>query len=172
VTEPILRVGVARPFFLSPRAPLIAEFIDLRYDLQESKIGLAVGKLRTNNSKAVSELAKEIVKQWKTAVEKAKMKATPPVTTNGSAGMFTCVPLIVQFFIHDHSPDKKPAKGSSTPVTPAGSSANVALRTAKSDGFKGKVGDNTRDKCVELLYDALACDADARAYFMCISLIV
>ena len=28
--------------------------------------------------------------------------------------------------------------------------------------MKGKVGDPTRDKCVELVYDALACDATAR----------
>jgi transcription elongation factor S-II len=44
---------------------------------QESKAGLAVGKLRTHPQKAVSDLAKEIVKEWKAEVERAKNKAAP-----------------------------------------------------------------------------------------------
>ncbi|KDR72829.1 hypothetical protein GALMADRAFT_142559 [Galerina marginata CBS 339.88] len=113
--------------------------------LRESRIGLAVGKLRTYSSKPVSDLAKDIVKHWKTAVEKAKLKAggapagaTP--TTNGAA-------------------DKKPAASASTPITPTGSIPNVSTRSSKTDGVKGKTGDTTRDKCVELIYDALACDS-------------
>ena len=42
--------------------------------LQESKAGLAVGKLRSNSSKQVSDLAKEIVKKWKKDVEKEKQR--------------------------------------------------------------------------------------------------
>ncbi|PPR05519.1 hypothetical protein CVT26_009003 [Gymnopilus dilepis] len=112
--------------------------------LRESKVGLAVGKLRTHQSKPVSDLAKEIVKSWKTAVEREKAKAsgssasTP--TTNGDSG-------------------KRPTPAATTPTTPSGANANT--RTAKLDGVKGKTGDNTRDKCVELIYDALASDATA-----------
>jgi transcription elongation factor S-II len=54
------------------------------------------------------------------------------------------------------------ASNSGTPVTPTGASAKLAARTAKSDGVKGGVGDATRDKCVELIYDALASDSGAR----------
>lgn len=43
--------------------------------MQESKAGLAVGKLRSHASKQVSELAKEIVKKWKTEVEREKAAA-------------------------------------------------------------------------------------------------
>jgi len=115
--------------------------------LRESKIGLAVGKLGTHASKSVSDLAKEIVKHWKTAVEKAKVKAggasTTPTTANGTA-------------------DKKPvAASASTPITPTGSMVKAAARSSKTDGVKGKTGDTTRDKCVELIYDALACDSSA-----------
>jgi transcription elongation factor S-II len=42
---------------------------------QESKAGLAVGKLRSHAAKDVSELAKEIVRAWKTAVDKEKQAA-------------------------------------------------------------------------------------------------
>jgi transcription elongation factor S-II len=34
---------------------------------------LAVGKLRSHSSKSIADLAKEIVKKWKGAVEKAKL---------------------------------------------------------------------------------------------------
>ena len=63
---------------------------------------------------------------------------------------------------------------SSTPVTPTlpsvstgarQGSAHTAQRTAKSDGIKGGTGDATRDKCIELLYDALSSDSSARAFF-------
>ena len=40
--------------------------------IQESKIGLAVGKLRNHAAKEVSELAKELVKKWKNEVDRAK----------------------------------------------------------------------------------------------------
>lgn len=109
--------------------------------MQESKIGLAVGKLRVHKAKAVADLAKEVVKHWKTAVEKAKARATPTATPAAAA-------------------DKK--TGGATPVTPGG--AGAMLRTAKTDGVKAATGDTTRDRCVEMIYDALACDATAREF--------
>lgn len=62
----------------------------------------------------------------------------------------------------------------STPVTPTVMSAptgprqrqaHATQRTAKSDEIKGGTGDATRDKCIELLYDALSSDSSARASF-------
>ncbi|KAG6907501.1 hypothetical protein DXG01_008644 [Tephrocybe rancida] len=104
--------------------------------LRESKAGLAVGKLRQHASKDVADIAKEIVKKWKTQVEKAKLangtKVQPPTGKASPAG---------------------------TPMSPVGSSA--AFRTSKTDGVKAGTGDNTRDKCIELLYDGLAMDSGA-----------
>jgi transcription elongation factor S-II len=42
-----------------------------------------------HKAKAVADLAKEIVKQWKTAVEKAKLKGSGTVSTKGDAGAHT-----------------------------------------------------------------------------------
>jgi len=105
--------------------------------LRESKAGLAVGKLRSHTKKEVSELAKEIVKKWKNEVELAK------------AGTKSAV-----------------RKGSLTsPATPTIGSNNAAKtesRSAKGDGVKiDLIGDKTRDKCMELIYDALASDSGA-----------
>ncbi|PAV23366.1 transcription elongation factor [Pyrrhoderma noxium] len=52
--------------------------------LRESKIGLAVGKLRSSSTKEVSDAAKELVKKWKNEVDRSKQhvaKATPPPST-------------------------------------------------------------------------------------------
>ncbi|KAG6809440.1 hypothetical protein H0H92_000250 [Tricholoma furcatifolium] len=121
---------------------LKSEFAVTEAILRESKAGLAVGKLRQHASKDVADLAKEIVKKWKTQVEKAKSgngtKAQPP---NGK--------------------DRKSSVASpaGTPMSPLPSAS--AIRTAKSDGVKGTTGDSTRDKCTELVYDGLAMDSGA-----------
>ncbi|KAI0072247.1 transcription elongation factor [Panus rudis PR-1116 ss-1] len=117
--------------------------------LRESKAGLAVGKLRTHQSKQVSDLAKEIVRKWKTEVDKEKQgkNASSPSTSKPPAR-------------------KQSVASPSTPVTPTStlnnSNSKVELRSAKTDGVKVNVtGDNTRDKCIELIYDALASDSSA-----------
>ncbi|KAI0755647.1 transcription elongation factor S-II [Fomes fomentarius] len=120
--------------------------------LRESKAGLAVGKLRSHASKQISELAKEIVKKWKTEVEREKAA--------GGGGAKTAAKL----------PAVKKAASStaatpSTPVTPTVSSRGAKhsdTRSAKSDGVKIEyTGDKTRDKCAELVYDALVFDSGA-----------
>jgi len=122
--------------------------------LRESKIGLAVGKLRSYSSKEVADLAKELVKKWKNDVEREKQNhvgagsKTPTPTT-------TKPPPIRKASIAE-------SNGTPTPMTPTSESfdgKNGASRTAKSDGITISVGDKTRDKCVELIYDALASDS-------------
>ncbi|KAI6141651.1 transcription elongation factor [Pisolithus tinctorius] len=117
--------------------------------LRESKAGLAVGKLRTHDVKEISDLAKEIVKKWKNEVERAKggsgSKSTANAKTTGAAPRKPVT-------------SATPASGS---VTPA-SNGKSEVRTAKSDGVKISVsGDTMRDRCIELIYDGLACDSAA-----------
>ena len=55
-----------------------------------------------------------------------------------------------------------PTTTSATPVT-ANLNSKSDVRTAKTDGIKANhTGDSTRDKCVELIYDALAFDSGSR----------
>ncbi|KAF9449213.1 transcription elongation factor [Macrolepiota fuliginosa MF-IS2] len=115
--------------------------------LRETKAGLAVGKLRSHASKEVADLAKEIVKKWKTAVEKAK---------HGSSGGTTPKPTNGKPFDR-----KSSTSNASTPVTPTAMLGKQETRTSKSDAIKGGTGDSTRDKCTELIYDALASDSSA-----------
>ncbi|KAI0338712.1 transcription elongation factor [Trametopsis cervina] len=118
--------------------------------LRESKAGLAVGKLRSHASKQVADLAKEIVKKWKQTVEQEKQGGN-----KGSAAAAAKPPVRKQ------SVSVTP----STPTTPSASTPSAArlsdVRTAKSDGVSASTGDNTRNKCLELIYDALAHDSGA-----------
>ena len=58
--------------------------------------------------------------------------------------------------------------GPSTPVTPTAIVSGAKPtdnRSAKSDGVKiDFTGDKTRDKCAELIYDALVFDSGARTF--------
>jgi len=131
--------------------------------LRESKAGLAVGKLRSHASKDVADLAKEIVKKWKTEVEKEKQakggdskspangKPVPPSRKASTASTTASTAR------------SAPSRTPSTPMTPSASfSSKGEVRTAKSDGVKIDVsGDKTRVKCVEIIYDALASDSGA-----------
>ncbi|KAN0118945.1 Transcription factor S-II (TFIIS), central domain containing protein [Russula decolorans] len=111
--------------------------------LRESKAGLAVGKLRSHAAKDVSELAKEIVRAWKTAVDKEKQAAG--THSKGTA--------------KSSAPAPRKASTVSVPGSTAGAS-NSGARTAKSDGVSTSItGDRTRDKCTEMLYDALALES-------------
>lgn len=117
--------------------------------LRESRAGLAVGKLRTHEAKEVSDLAREIVKKWKNEVERAKggsgSKAGTPANSKAAP-------------IRRGSASVTPSNA----ATPAPVNGKSEFRTAKGDGAKASgTGDNTRDRCTELIYDGLACDSGA-----------
>ncbi|TCD66059.1 RNA polymerase II elongation factor [Steccherinum ochraceum] len=126
--------------------------------LRESKAGLAVGKLRTHASKNVADLAKEIVKMWKNAVEKEKLgnggKAAQSSTSSTAAP--ASKPPVRKLSVATASQSSTPQ-----PATPTSSNAKGNPRNAASDAVKIGTGDSTRDKCAELIYDALAADSGA-----------
>ncbi|EPS96952.1 hypothetical protein FOMPIDRAFT_1025179 [Fomitopsis schrenkii] len=130
--------------------------------LRESKAGLAVGKLRSHASKDVSDLAKEIVKKWKHEVEKEKQAKGNGDAKSSSNGKPT---PMRKASIASTTTASAPSRTPSTPMTPtasAGSYNKGEVRTSKSDGVKINVtGDKTRDKCIEIIYDALASDSGA-----------
>ncbi|EIN06825.1 transcription elongation factor [Punctularia strigosozonata HHB-11173 SS5] len=141
--------------------------------LRESKIGLAVGKLRSHANRDISNLAKEVVKKWKAEVEKEKetrgSSATPSTPGGASTTASTPKPPPVRKASIASSvgaPPASPATTIASPTTYARTSlpTNGAPRTAKLDGISMDVtSDKTRDKCIELIYDALASDSSAPA---------
>ncbi|KAF8515182.1 transcription elongation factor [Gautieria morchelliformis] len=113
--------------------------------LRETKAGLAVGKLRTHSSKDISDLAKELVKKWKGEVDRAKAA--------GSGSQ-------VKPALHLQGV-RRGSSASQLSPGPASPSTSIA-RTAKTDGVPINVlGDPVRDKCVQMIYDAIAFDSGA-----------
>lgn len=108
--------------------------------LKETKIGLAVGKLRKHENRAVAEISSEIVRRWKQEIDAAKSRSGAP-----------------------KSPIKIEKSSKSTTEGPSMSATQSASpRTAESDGAKTALyEDPVRNNCVKLIYNGLAIDAAA-----------
>ncbi|KAL5638708.1 hypothetical protein ACGC1H_003163 [Rhizoctonia solani] len=150
--------------------------------LRETKAGLAIGKLRSHPRKEIADLAKELVKKWKEAVEaskKAKAAGGTPTTPTTAASSAkptpppaaTSKPAPSQPSPVNPPPRKQsistptvstPTSSKPTPTPTRSQSQSNVVRTIKTDGVKiESKGDKTRDKCMELLYDAMASDSGA-----------
>ncbi|TGZ82008.1 transcription elongation factor S-II [Ascodesmis nigricans] len=120
--------------------------------LRETKVGMAVGKLRNNVDPAVSNAAKDIVQKWKTevarlkackggAAQQRKQSTVSPTTANASLP----------------SPVKAKKAEPKSAVDPG-------KRSKLTDGVDYKVtGDKIRDNCLGMMYDGLCIDGDAPA---------
>ncbi|ORY90236.1 transcription factor S-II, central domain-domain-containing protein [Leucosporidium creatinivorum] len=152
--------------------------------IRETKIGVTVNKLRQNPSKEVADLAKEIVRKWKTDVGPAAAKPSKKESQNSSA-VASPSPApgsppnkeaakasaakpkpSVPSSSSKPAPAPAPAASTSAPTPKRRESLNGAPRTHKTDGLQfgqgeGCTGDKTREKCAEMIYDALASDSDA-----------
>ncbi|CUS10508.1 unnamed protein product [Tuber aestivum] len=116
--------------------------------LRDTKVGMAVNKLRMNGDRSVSDLAKEIVAKWKKDVH-TKTKPSGSSSHDGKKERMVTV-----------SPSRTPPK-------PSGKRpADLATRSRKTDNVNWQcTGEATRDNCLGIIYDALAlgCDASSEA---------
>jgi transcription elongation factor S-II len=109
---------------------------------------MAVNKLRTNTDKGVSDLAKEIVTKWKQDVH----QKSKPAARSQDKARATASPTISQ------NPILSPKKGELK------SRVDPSKRSAKADHVNLAVtGDQTRDRLIGILYDALCVDSEAGA---------
>ena len=108
--------------------------------IQESKAGLAVGKLRTHSNKEVSQAAKDLVKKWKNDVERLKATKSP-------------------------APKAAPPTKAAPPPAPAPAKPSTVARTADTDKVTlNFTPDKLRNALSKLIYNALACDATCGAW--------
>ncbi|KAL1407525.1 thioredoxin-disulfide reductase [Vanrija albida] len=148
--------------------------------LRTSRVGVAVGKLRKHATPGVSSLAQEIVKLWKDAVDESKRKRKRDEESKedegGAAG-----DAVKRVKAEASAPAS--ASGASTPGTPDGKdkaksppplstidTTRTKPRTAKEDGVDKTLrsdkteyaSEEVRDRCVVMIYDALASDSNAQ----------
>jgi len=117
--------------------------------LRDTKVGMAVNKLRMNPDPAVSDLAKDIVGKWKQDVQKVKSLGQDKARS-------TVSPVASQTPITPPKPSGK--------KLPPKAKVDPSKRDKKTDGVNYSVtGDKTRDNCVGILYDGLCLDSDASA---------
>ncbi|GAA5909313.1 hypothetical protein JCM6882_000948 [Rhodosporidiobolus microsporus] len=153
--------------------------------LRETKIGVTINKLKSNAAKEVADLSKELVRKWKqdvgqtgtkkqTAAGSASAAASPsPAATPKSPTPKTeptpSITTTVKPVPASPSASASSSSAAAPPPPPPAArrqSSGGPPRTHKSDGLdfardKGATKDKTRDKCAELIYDALASDSGA-----------
>jgi len=134
---------------------LLKDVVATEQLLKETKVGVAVSKLRNHSSKEVVDLSKVIVKKWKGEIHVTEKPKSKPTSGKPSA-------------IKSENPSGTASpSGRETPSTPADVPRPLAPgskpsgpRTTKSDGITiSTLGDKVRDKCLEMVYDALASDS-------------
>ncbi|KAJ8100302.1 transcription factor S-II, central domain-containing protein [Lipomyces tetrasporus] len=124
--------------------------------LRETKLGIAVNKLRSHSEKKVSELVKSMIKKWKDEVTAQKASSHLHSSTPPSAATKKLSP--------DPAPSSAPPAGSTAPKPKVQRPPNGAPRDVKTDGVKTDIyDDRVRNSCVTVTYNALASDSDAHS---------
>ncbi|KAG0306920.1 RNA polymerase II elongation factor [Dissophora globulifera] len=156
--------------------------------LRKTEMGLFVNKMKTHEDAGVSKLAKDIVRNWKAQVTNEASSSTPTtapvatttvkskVTKSGSSVSVSSTTTTTT--VSSSSPGRPTVDTKSTPAlvqnaSREGSSAASSPRTPtdppkdrtlRSDGMRIKTtGTDVRDKCIEMLYQALGTGSNAES---------
>lgn len=152
----------------------VLQMLDQRFKpteqlLRETKLGVAVNKLRTHSDSRVTSLVKKMVSKWKEQVQqqklaRAKAKASAAAGASASAGK----PARVK----SSAADDAGANAASADAAPAKSSVLSSMNGAAHTSYAGKPrsfkadfqntqvhSDKVRNSCVEVTYNALAVDS-------------
>ena len=121
--------------------------------MRQSKIGVAVARLRTHKDKQVSGEASRLVNKWKNDVNATKRKSTGSPAPGSAAAKVNGAASGKASGMSSPAPPPPPAVKKETRK----STVDPAKRNSTSDGVKTAVtGNQTRDGCVKLIYDGLA----------------
>lgn len=158
-------------------------------------MGLFVNKMKTHNDNEVSRLAKDIVRNWKAQV--TKEAASPSSTTSSSTTTTTTTVKAevsksgssvkassITTTISSSSSSRPTVETKSSPAQIQSSSRDGSSaassprtptdagkdRTVRSDGIRVKTtGNDVRDRCIEMLYQALGTNSNAGRFFIHLS---
>lgn len=110
--------------------------------IRATKIGVAVGKLRTHSHARISELAKELVKSWKSQIEKQRRESPANEKSKKDAAS---------------SADTKSSSSSSSSLSSSAAPAsNFSSTNSKNVDINFEVlNDRVRNACLKLLYNSL-----------------
>ncbi|KAF9563525.1 RNA polymerase II elongation factor [Mortierella alpina] len=153
--------------------------------LRKTEMGLFVNKMKTHTNNDVSRLAKDIVRNWKAQVTKETATTTAiststttksevlksgsstvsasSKTTSATMTSVTTRPVVDTKASPSHIPSTS-REGSSAASSPRTPTDTPRDRTVRSDGMRIKTtGNDVRDKCIEMLYQALGTSSNAES---------
>ncbi|KAG0020949.1 RNA polymerase II elongation factor [Entomortierella chlamydospora] len=135
--------------------------------LRKTEMGIFVNKMKTHSDDEVSRMAKDVVKNWKSQVTKETSSTTTTTTasksSSSSSSSSSSKPTVDTKSAND--PQKNGSReGSSTASSPRTPTDFQKDRTIRSDGMRIKTtGNDVRDKCIEMLYQALGTNSNAES---------
>ncbi|KAJ1962932.1 transcription elongation factor TFIIS [Dispira parvispora] len=147
--------------------------------LKKTEIGLIVGKLRTHPDAQVANAAKNLVRKWKqdvimasSATPKTKTESATPKPETATPSTMASSPLPPATPTSNGTTNVKPTPTPTPTPTTTTATPNTTdsskPRSMASDGVKPTpTSDKLRDKCVEMLYNALATNSGAPASLLC-----
>lgn len=122
--------------------------------LRETKLGIAVNRLRTHPDSSVADLVKTIIKKWKDDVSAQKAAAKKSGGSGSSSAVST--PAATQTI------SAAASSISTNNVAKAKFPNHGKPRNAKNDGVKTDIyDDKVRNSCIDIIYRALATDSDS-----------
>ncbi|KAF9193439.1 RNA polymerase II elongation factor [Haplosporangium sp. Z 767] len=157
--------------------------------LRKTEMGVYVNKMKTHADGEVSRMAKDIVKNWKAQVQKESATTAPTSTTvtatkteitksKGSSSVSISSSRTTSATVSQsqsgkptvdtksstaqiQSSSREGSSSASSPKTPTETRVN---RTVRSDGMRIRTtGNDVRDKCIEMLYQALGTNSNAES---------
>ncbi|KAJ1034942.1 hypothetical protein NDA18_000549 [Ustilago nuda] len=127
--------------------------------IRQSKIGVAVGKLRSHSDKKVADQAKSLVKDWKAIVDKQRAQQQQQSSANSSkASSSTASP----------APPSK-TEGTTGNAASAADTSPSDIPTSAAPASNTKIdfeilNDKVRNACLKLLYQSLEINKEQRGF--------
>lgn len=120
--------------------------------LRETKVGVAVNKLRGHEDSQVANLVKELVKNWKDSVS-AEKRARKSESTGSSSNTTTTTTTKKEEVITSQVKDEQAIAKN---ITSSNSTKPLAPRTMTGDGVKPNIQDPSRSRSIGAIYGAVA----------------
>ncbi|KAJ1020150.1 hypothetical protein NDA16_004430 [Ustilago loliicola] len=126
--------------------------------IRQSKIGVAVGKLRSHSDKKVADQAKSLVKDWKATVDKQRAQQQQSSANSSKAPSSTASP----------APPSK-AEGTTNGNGAAADAPPSATATSAAPASNTKIdfeilNDKVRNACLKLLYQSLEINKEQHGF--------
>lgn len=126
--------------------------------IRQSKIGVAVGKLRSHSDKKVADQAKSLVKDWKATVDKQRAQQQQSSANSSKAPSSTASPAPPA-----KSEGATNGNGAAADASPSATATSAAPASNTKIDFE-ILNDKVRNACLKLLYQSLEINKEQHGF--------